>query len=327
MKFWVKIVVALSIVVVAIFGVWAFFFKENDEKIAYNRVCELVDYKQSLGIHEKLNDLYSYDYYGTDKSNTLPEDIENLRKICLNANQISIDGGLVYGSYRMYDSAVDEILEYILPYLNGSRVTSGPRKAVTKAVSNCVDSLKEVSEAMDIVLETHKGIDGSPASLAVLAGNYNEFRARYRNALKCASVVVTASVDYVNACVYDGKLKLDSKFAMSDAFCVALNTAMSVEIIREVDFSYDAYKVYSTLNAYKANIGLFDKTSANYVGYSEYDFLTAYSDMLNSHRDTLNGVLAEPLSIKKAMADGEELSEIAISAQNNVVAILNVLGF
>ncbi len=333
MKFWVKIVVALSIVVVAVFGVWAFFFKENDEKIAYNRVCELVDYKQSLGIKERLVDLYNYDYYGTDKSNALPTDsddgkkVADIRKDCLNANYILKGDTLAYGSYRMYDERVDEILEYILPYLNGSKTSSKPRKAVTKAVSSYIDSLKSVSEAMDMVLDTHKEMDGSPASVTVLAGNYGEFRTRYRNALKCASVVITSSVDYINSCVFDGEMKLDSKFAMSDAFAIALNETMSVESIREFDFSYDTYKIYSTLDAYNANIGLFDYGNANYVGYSEFEFLSAYNDMLWSHRDTLNTILTNPFSIKSAMAEGNELSGIAEATQNNVIIILNVLGF
>ena len=34
MKFWVKIVVALSVVVVIAFGIWAFVFKEKDEVVA-----------------------------------------------------------------------------------------------------------------------------------------------------------------------------------------------------------------------------------------------------------------------------------------------------
>lgn len=333
MKFWVKIVVALSIVVVAVFGVWAFFFKENDEKIAYNRVCELVDYKESLGIKERLGELYNYDYYGENKSNTLPTDSEdakkvaNIRKKCLNVNFILMEGNLAYGSYRMYDGRVDEILEYILPYLNGSKTSSKPRKAVTKAVSNYVDALKSVSEVMDVVLDTHKGIDGSPASITVLAGNYGEFETRYRKALECASTVITASIDYINTCVYDGKLKLDTKFAMSDAFAIALNKAMSVESILEFDFSYDAYKMYSALDAYEGGIGLFDEMDANYVGYSEYEFLNAYNDMLWSHRDTLNTILTNPFSIKSAMAEGKELSGIAESTQKNVVIILNALGF
>lgn len=336
MKFWVKIVVALSIVVVAVFGVWAFFFKENDEKIAYNRVCELVDYKQSLGISERLSDLYNYDYYGLDKSNTLPIDSEDgkkvadIRKDCLNANYILKGDDLAYGSYKMYDERVDEILEYILPYLNGSKTSSKPRKAVTKSVSNYITSLKSMSEALDMVLDTHKGIDGSPASITVLAGNYGEFKTRYRNTLKCASEVITSSIDYINLCVFDGDIKLDTKFAMSDAFAIALNEAMSVETIREFDFSYDAYKIYSVLSAYKdTSIGslLFNSTYSNYVGYSEYEFLNAYNDMLCSHRDTLNTILTNPFSIKSAMADGKELSEIAEATQNSVIVILNVLGF
>ena len=64
MKFWVKIVVALSVVVVIAFGIWAFVFKEKDEVVAYNKVCEIVDYKESLGTKEKLISLRKYNYYG-----------------------------------------------------------------------------------------------------------------------------------------------------------------------------------------------------------------------------------------------------------------------
>ena len=59
MKFWVKIVIAFAVVVVLGFGVWAFFFREKDDVVAYNEITEMVDYKQSLSLKTKLDELRS----------------------------------------------------------------------------------------------------------------------------------------------------------------------------------------------------------------------------------------------------------------------------
>ena len=122
MKFWVKIVVALSVVLVAGFAVWAFFFKENDETIAFNRISELVDYKQSLGLKERLLDLEEYNYISKDKSKVIPTDstdgkkIYTLREICLSDEALTTRDAnnqitATYGSYMTYENKVDEIIE------------------------------------------------------------------------------------------------------------------------------------------------------------------------------------------------------------------------
>ena len=76
---------ALSVVVIVAFGVWAFFFREKDEVLAYNRTCEIVDYKESLGTKEKISDLQDLNYIGKDSgkvitaSNDTNKEILNLR--------------------------------------------------------------------------------------------------------------------------------------------------------------------------------------------------------------------------------------------------------
>lgn len=334
MKFWVKIVVAFSIVVVACVGVWAFFFKETDEKIAYNRLCEVVDYKQSLGLRERTSDLQECDYYGKDKSNSLfyeSEDgkrVENFRKIILSRNPIEATSASTYGSYVTYDKMVDEIIEYILPYLNGDRVNSKARRTATKAISAYVDSLDALSIALDDVVYYQDNMTGESNEYGLLANYYNEFRVRYRKSLECAGDVITTAIEYVNTSIYDGDFKFDATFAISDAFGIALKTAMSTELIREVEFSCDAYTISLTLTAHKEGVGIFDSTSPYYNNYGEYEFLQSYGNLFDSHRDTLKSVLSNPNAVKKEMAGGESgLSGIVESAQRDVVVILNVLDF
>ena len=57
MKTWIKILVAVCVVVIVSISVWAIFFREKDEVQAYSKTAELIDYKQSLAINDKLNEL------------------------------------------------------------------------------------------------------------------------------------------------------------------------------------------------------------------------------------------------------------------------------
>lgn len=336
MKFWVKIVVAFSIVVVACVGVWAFFFKETDEKMAYNRMCEVVDYKQSLGLRERTSDLQDCDYYGKDEANTLSNaSVENIRKIILSRNAIVVGSETSspqYGSYITYDQMVDEILEYILPYLNGDKVNSKARRATTKAISAYVDSLDTLSVALEDVTSFQNNMKGESADYSLLINYYNELRLRYRKSLECAGDVITTAIEYINTSVYSGKFKFDTITALSDAFGVALKTAMSTELITEVDYSCDAYTIWGTLSAFKwgkaqNKFDLFDNSYENYVGCSEYEFLQSYGNLFGSHRDTLTSILSKPNAVKREMAGESGLSGIAEALQDDVVRVLKVLGF
>ena len=122
MKFWVKIIVAVCVVVAIAFAVWAFWFKEKDEVQAYNRTSEMIDYKQSLGIKNKLSTLASTDYVQGNPEKKIGNDTETKQKIqeyrnlCLGEGVITIDGGLSYYSYLTMEEYVDDLLEFYLPY-------------------------------------------------------------------------------------------------------------------------------------------------------------------------------------------------------------------
>ena len=332
MKFWVKIVVALSVVLVAGFAVWAFFFKENDETIAFNRISELVDYKQSLGLKERLLDLEEYNYISKDKSKVIPTDstdgkkIYTLREICLNDEALTTRDAnnqitATYGSYMTYENKVDEIIEYLVPHLNGTRVTAKTRKAVTSSISDYIDSLKELSSALDMVILCQDTIAGSATEYTVLANNYAELRLKYRASLEKASEVISAAVDYVNISVYNNEFKADTKFALYDCFGFALDRAMSVELIQEIDFSNDAYTILGKINSHEKGTSIFTED------YSEYEFLTHYNKLLTEHHSVLENVLEQIYIEKKKMADNSNLSNIVETAQDSIVTVLNVLGF
>lgn len=333
MKFWVKIVVALSVVLVAGFAVWAFFFKESDESIAFNRISELVDYKQSLGLKERLLDLEEYNYIAKDKTKVIPSEstdgkkIYEIRKKCLSSEALTThdpnDNQLTstYGSYMTYENKVDEIIEYLVPHLNGTRVTAKTRKAVTDSISEYIDSLKDLSAALDMVILCQDSITGTATEYTILANNYAELKLKYRASLEKGSEVISAAVDYINICVYNNEFKADTKFALYDCFGFALDRAMSVETIQEIDFSNDAYTILCKINAHEKGTNIFTEE------YSEYDFLTHYNKLLTSHHSVLENVLERIYIEKKKMADNTNLSDIEEAAQESIVAVLNVLGF
>lgn len=137
--------------------------------------------------------------------------------------------------------------------------------------------------------------------------------------------------------IYSGKIKFDTTLAFSDAFGITLKTAMGTELITEIDYSCDTYEVYNTLTAYRwgrdekdesKKFDLFDPyDTEHYVGYGEYEFLSSYNNLFGSHRDTLKSILSKPNAVKKEMAGGSGLSGIVEKAQDDVVTVLNVLGF
>ena len=120
MKFWIKIVVALCVVVIIVFGVWAFFFREKDTVKAYNQTTQLVDYKESLGVKEKLVKLYYMDYMHDDptkkinNTDVINRDILTIRKDCLSVDDIvGYEGdseSYRYDSYFTTDKTIDAII-------------------------------------------------------------------------------------------------------------------------------------------------------------------------------------------------------------------------
>ena len=70
-KFWVKIIIALMVVLVIGFSVWVFFFREKEDVQAHNRLSELIDYKESLGIEEKMIELRNLNYLNGNKDSII----------------------------------------------------------------------------------------------------------------------------------------------------------------------------------------------------------------------------------------------------------------
>ena len=99
MKFWIRVVVAVAVILVAVFAVWAFFFREKEEVQAYNKTAELIDYKESIGFKEKLVDLRLMNYYNDDKSKPIgdtsssEQSIQNMRTLLLSLE--NIESGLL----------------------------------------------------------------------------------------------------------------------------------------------------------------------------------------------------------------------------------------
>ncbi len=332
MKFWVKILVALAVVVVLAFGVWAFFFKETDESMAFNRVTELVDYKQSLGLKERLETLESYNYLAKDKTKVIPTDTaegKNIYKIkneCFSDEDIVLTDSngnttAVIASYLTYEEKIDEIIEYLLPHMNGTRVNSKARKTVTSAVNIYISSLKDLSASIDNVFLSQESISGTEIELKVLSNNYTDLKLKYRESLSKAADVVTTAVEYVNVSVYNNKFKADTRFALYDCFGIALKYAMSIELIQEYDFSNDAKLVLDKIEAFDKKEVIFNDT------YSEYSFLESYNKLLTEYHNELKAVLSKTNVIKKNMADNKDITSVVNDAKESVMVVLNVLGF
>lgn len=332
MKFWVKILVAVCVVVVIAFGVWAFFFREKDEVAAYNRTCELIEYKESTGIKEKLKDLQSNNSIGEgdsahsiDESTETSQNILNLRKIMFSNDMIVIydDGGTItcyYDSYYMIESHLDEMIEKLVPFIKQSNGNSKLNRQLKNAVSNYIVNVRELSTAIDILNDCQKTITGNETEMSVLYGNYNSVRQKYRRCLKYSSQLIMDMFDIIKNNY--GSIKFDTSLALMDSFARSVNVMCSEEIDKTEHYrAYDAYLISERYYKVENNISIFDDE------YNEFDFLKNYNNLFNNYLSVLNKALGKPNLNKTKMATGQDLSDILIEAQDSLVYVLNVLGY
>ena len=156
MKFWLKIVVAFSVIVVLGFGVWAFFFREKDEVVAYNSISEFVDYKESLNVREDLEKLQSFDYLikeeqhiPFDGSNNHVKKIVSLRETTMSKELINYydDGGnltCTYDSYMVLEDLCDDMIGYLLPYLKYTNAKDNDLRNLKSSINDCIKYLKQL---------------------------------------------------------------------------------------------------------------------------------------------------------------------------------------
>lgn len=332
MKYWIRILVSLAIVVVVGFAVWAFAFREKDEVQAYNRSCELVDYKESLGVKDDLVKLNEMNYFGKDSSKVLEsssstgKEIYRLRALTVGSEKITGQSSTgseryEYESYRITDEMIDDIFEYLLPYTKTSSVKGKTLSKLKKSISAYIDSLQELNSNVDELIYFQENMEGNEDSYEALKGRYNTFSRKYRNTLNGASSVILNMIEFIDVSVYGDNIVLDTHMALFDAFARALKTSTSIDIVQENDYANDLYVIMQRIE--EANDGEVLYTSK----YSEYDFLSSYNQLYNKHKEALEYVFSSKNLEKKQMAEGLSLSKINKTAQSYVIAVVNVLGF
>ena len=328
MKFWVKVLVAISAIVVITFSIWAFFFKESDEVQAYNSVSEMVDYEQSLVLDSKLSKLNSMNYLKDNVENVIGNDTEVknqihlYRKLCMSKSVIEDYGENKFYSYIVLDDFVDETIAYYMPYLQTDNVNNKSLKALKNDVDDYIKSLKNLNESIDKVVEYQKAIDGSDVEYEILQGYYKTFYEKYRASINGGAKVLISMMDFIDKSVYSDNIKVDLVSALNDAFARSLNISTSVEVLLEPDYSNDVRIILDKIEQVKNEVNIFFEKE-----YSEYDFLTSYNKLFNNYKDTLNYVYGCKISEKQQMAEGLSLSNVLENAQSSVICVLNVIGF
>jgi len=336
MKFWIKIVVAFSVVVVLGFGVWAFFFREKDDVVAYNEVCELIDYKDSLNLKDKINELKKRNYISEnneeknttriplDDSTDVKKKILSIRDITLSEDTITYydNGGnltCVFDSYIVVESISDDIIKYLLPYLKHTNASDAELSNLRKKVGEYIEDLKSLDECLDILENCQISIEGTEIEYEVLLGNYNSFYKKYRKTLNDSGNVINLMISNIRSNA--GQFKCDTEFALMDSFARSLIVSSSVEEKLESSYAYDLHYIIEKYNRHNAGDNIYDGE------YSEFEFLTSYNELINKYSSVLNKVYQKHNLEKKKIADGENLSDIVQESQDSVIAVLNVLGF
>ena len=332
MKFWVKIIVALSVVVVIAFGIWAFVFKEKDEVVAYNKVCEIVDYKESLGTKEQLNNLKKYNYYGEDDTQVFSslssneKTIISLRETMLSDTIITTydEGGNVtcyFDSYTVMEKEADTIIDSLLPYIKNTTGIDRLTKELKSIAKNYTNSYKTLSENIDDLYSCQATVSGTNTEMEVLLGNYSNLRVTYRGCLNNASQLIAKMFEIIRTKY--GQTIFDTKLALMDSFGRSLNVATnsSINIMEEPYYAHDLHLVLDKINKVNQNVNIFS------TKYTEYGFLNNYNTLSNKYSSEFNKALTKQNIAKQQMADGQNLSEIIIGAQDSLVYVLNVLGY
>ena len=327
MKNWIKILVAVCIVLVISISVWAIFFKEKDEVQAYSRTSELIDYKQSLALNDKLNSLREMNYCKNDTSKTISgsssagEEILEIRRIVLSDGLILGYGDNQFYSYLTMEEYLDEILEYYLPYTKGDRVKTKSLNSLKDSIKDYIRTLKKLDEKIDNVIEYQKAVEGSDVELEILRGYYQQFREQYRMSLTYGSVVLQSIMNYVDKSVYGDNFIIDINASIFDAYARTLETAVSVESKLEPDYANDVRVIINRIEDVRHGRAIFSTQK------EEFDYLQAYNNLFNNYSDTLDYIYSCKNLEKKQMAVGMSLSNVLEKAQPSVIIVLKVLGY
>ena len=331
MKGWVKVLIAILVIVVVGFAIWAFFFREKDEVVAYNRVSEFVNYKYSTDIDKEieslkdLNYIYNNKSFVLDVSNPIEKDIIDIRTTCLNTDDIIVKEDNVeiyrYQSYIMLEKTTDDIIYSYLPYLKGPKVNKSYKRAIEKNVKNCISDMSAISVTIGEIKECQNEIVGTDIELEFLLGKYQNFRNAYRKYLNSASNLILSMQTYIYNSLYGNNVKMDASNMLYDSFARQLNSMTSVDIREEIDRANAINKVYYKITL--TDIGIDEL----FNGYAEYEVLQAYNLLINNYIDDLNYVLDKSYYDKTEMAKSNNLSKVKIEAQPSIVLVLKALGF
>lgn len=326
MKKWVRIVVTIGVIIVIGFTIWAFCFREKDNVQAYNRTAELIDYKESLGLSEKLDNLKTMNYCGEDSSNIISSTsthgakIYKYRNICLSETPIVGDNNAYeYDSYIVTEGYVDEIIAYCLPLTKSDSVNNQSLRNLKTSIKSYIASLQELNSCIDELMTYQKSITGD--DLGGLSGRYASMYSKYRISLSNSSNVITALLNYIDKGVYSDKYIVDVKSAVFDAFARALSVSTTVTENLENDYANDVRVIADRIDDINNDVNFFTQE------YTEYDFVESYNKLFNSYSGTLDYVFERKNLEKIQMAGGTNLSQVKEGAKTSVTTILYVLGF
>lgn len=320
------------VVLVIGFSVWVFFFREKEDVQAHNRLSELIDYKESLGIEEKMIELRNLNYLNGNKdsiittSSAYGTEILHVRTMLCSEDKIvgtSSDGGIsyTYSSYYRTDEIIDDIISYYLPYTTGNKVNGKTLKNLKNNVKDYIESLKDINYTIDELIAFQNIIEGSNIEMEALRNRYNALQSKYRKNLGDASNVIVTLMEYIDVSVYSDKMYIDCNSALYDAFARMLNVYSTVDANLINDYAHDVNVVIERIEDIEEGTSIYSEQ------YTEYDFLSSYNTLFNNYKDVLNYVFSAKNLEKKQMAAGSHLDKVLEKSQTSVITTLNVLGY
>lgn len=345
MKFGIKIVVALAVVVALGFGVWAFFFKEKEEMSGYNRVLEIIEYKISLDMDNKINDFRGNNKLGKSGDVEISDQNDYGKKILTMKERMFSDEIIVgkddnenvtykHLSYFELDKYIDEILNFYLPYMQTTFIQGNYADGVTKAVNTYKENAKILLDEISFLESQQSKIDLTDKvdkQMESLSNMYSSLLDKYRSYISSGVDLIFEVEEYIHIGIYDNEFIYDERTILYDCFARSLKYASTADKIANNDLSdeteglNDLYYIIDKIDAIKDG----EKNIYENKTYSKYEFVSGYSDLVKNHSKSLDYALTTSNFNKNKIInqDTEILSEIHVDARLQIFVILDILGY
>lgn len=321
MKFFVRIIVALFVLIGTVVGVYFIFFARAKDIDIFNNLSHLIIEKQNLDIYGSLENL--------DSNYETLEEFKDVKKLICNTTPYFISEKKVY-SYYVIDNFLDENLKNYFAYTKiATKVIKSNQQKIDsciavykKNLSNLYNKINQIKiYQMAYEFETN---ETTRSSMRIELNNkYEEIADFYKETLISEAKLCLILRDFINVHSFNGDFYFDTNLVLLDSICYSVNELQNyiignafVNKLNEVAQIIDVYKDFSE------NQNIFLGTDIN-----ENTFVAAYEQVYREIPNALIKVFEMSRIQKLEFINGASLPEIEENYLIDLKNILIVLGY